>query len=169
MRSAPAIAIEQESAESEEKILARAKNAAYRLLTYRPRSLQELRDKLLEREFSEEIVSVVIEHCTRLGYLDDARFAAQMAGSRVRTRNYGRRRIEQELRQKGIDRVTIRVALDESVPREDEQEAARKAAEKKLRTMKLVDSQVRRRRLAGFLERRGFPVDIIRGVLSTVK
>ena len=155
--------------EIEDKEQARARNAAYRLLTYRPRSRKELEAKLREKEFTDSVIAAVIDHCTRLGYLDDARFASQWAASRVRYRSIGKRRIEQELKQKGIDRMVIQQALLEAIPPEDERDAASKAAEKKLRTMQSLDPQVRRRRLAGFLERKGFSPDIIRSLLNSVR
>jgi regulatory protein len=153
----------------DDKELSRAKNAAYRLLTYRPRSRRELEGKLREREFPEDIVESVIEQCMRLGYLDDARFAEQWARSRVRLRGFGRRRIEQELRSKGIDRESVRDALDRLFEDSSEAEVARKEADKKLKTLSRFDPEVRRRRLAGFLERKGFSSGIIRSILHTVR
>jgi len=156
-------------AELEVKELAKAKNTAYRILTYRPRSIKELETKLREKEYSDCIIAAVIDHCTRLGYLDDARFAMQWAASRVRYRSLGKRRIEQELKLKGIDRLVIQQALQEAIPEQDERDAARNAAEKKLRTMTSIDPQARKRRLAGFLERKGFTPDIIWSLLNEVR
>lgn len=156
-------------ADVKDKELTRAKNAAYRLLTYRPRSRKELEEKLREREFPEDIIGSVIDQCARLGYIDDARFAEQWARSRLTLRCFGRRRIEQELRGKGIAREIVREAIATVVPAEEEHEAAKKAAEKKLRTMRSVEPQARRRRLAGFLERKGFSSEIIRSILHAVR
>ena len=151
-----------------EKELTRAKNAAYRFITYRPRSRSEVEVRLEDKEFSEEVILSAIDHCVRLGYIDDAKFAAQWAASRARCSGFGRRRIEQELRQKGVSRDTIREALAEAVTVEDELDVARKAAEKKLRSMKSVEPDARRRRLAAFLERKGFPMEIILSILKTM-
>jgi regulatory protein len=156
------------SEESDEKNLARAKSTAYRYLTYRPRSTKELLDKLSEKKFDVAVINAVLADLTRLGYLDDAQFAAQWASSRLRLRGFGRRRIEQELKQKGVDQEIIRGALAIAIPPEDEIEAARSFAERKLRTMKSFEPEVRRRRLAGFLERKGFSYDIIREMLSHI-
>jgi regulatory protein len=155
--------------EPPEKALTRAKNTAYRLLTYRPRSRRELEEKLRDREFADDIVDSVVDLCARLGYLDDARFAEQWARSRVRLRGFGRRRIEQELRNKGIDRETVRDALDRLFEDSSEAEVARKEAEKKLKSLSRFDPEVRRRRLAGFLERKGFSSEIIRSILRSVQ
>ena len=159
----------KELLETPEKTLTRAKNTAYRLLTYRPRSRRELEEKLREKEFPEDIVGSIIDQCARLGYIDDAQFAEQWARSRLKLRCFGRRRIEQELRGKGIDREIISEAIAKVVPAEDEHAAAKSAAEKKLRMMRSVEPQARRRRLAGFLERKGFSSEVIRSILHTVR
>jgi len=151
-----------------EKELTRAKNAAYRLLTYRPRSRTELEDKLGKKEYSEDVIRSVLDHCIRLGYINDAAFAAQWAAGRARSRGFGSRRIEIELRSKGIEQDIIREALAGAVSPEDELAAARRAAEKKLRTMRSVEPNIMKRRLAGFLERKGFPSEIIWSLVSTL-
>ena len=104
-----------------------------------------------------------------MGYLDDARFAEQWARSRARVRGFGRRRIEQELRSKGIDRGTARDALERFFEDSSESEIARKEAEKKLKSLSRFEPEVRRRRLAGFLERKGFSSEIIRSILHSVQ
>ncbi|MEK6742516.1 MAG: regulatory protein RecX [Nitrospirota bacterium] len=147
----------------------RAKNTAYRYLTIRPRSRKELEDKLQDREFPDPIITAVLEHVTRLGYLDDAKFAAQWAAARVRSRGFGRRRLEQELRIKGIGRDIIKDTLTTLFEEAPEAETARKEAEKKLKTLTRFEPEVRRRRLAGFLERKGFSSEIIRTILRTVR
>lgn len=150
----------------EDKVLTRAKNAAYRLLTYRPRSRKELEDKLRDKEFSEDIIKTVIGFCAQFGYVDDTRFARQWAFSRTRLRGFGRRRIGQELRNKGIGPEIIREVFAEVFSEESEIETAKRVAGKKLNTMGSLDRETRRRRLAGFLERKGFSFEIIRDVLN---
>ena len=148
-----------------DKELTRAKNAAYRHLTYRPRSRNELDEKLREKAFSEDIIMTVIDLCTRLGYIDDTQFSRQWTLSRIRLRGFGRRRIEQELKNKGVDRDIIQEVFAEIFVDETEIETAKLVAGKKMQTMKCVDRETRRRRLAGFLERKGFSFEIIRTVL----
>jgi len=150
-----------------DKLLKRARNTAYRYLTIRPRSRKELAGKLLDKGFPASIIDAVLEHVTRLGYLDDAAFAAQWAASRVRGRGFGRRRIEQELRLKGISNATIKETLLTLFNEAPEVETARKEADKKLKTLTRFEPEVRRRRLAGFLERKGFSSEIIRTILRS--
>ena len=150
---------------SDDKGLKRARNTAYRYLTLRPRSTHEVEQKLRDREFPPAIVTSVIDHLLKLGYLDDRAFAAQWAASRVRTRGFGRRRIEQELRRKGLDRGLIGETLSGLFEDGSELAVAQKEAEKKLRVLIRYDPEVRKRRLAGHLERKGFSSEIIRSIL----
>jgi regulatory protein len=153
----------------EEKELTRAKNTAYRYLTFRPRSRAEVEVKLRDKEFSDVVVGQVLSELSRLGYVNDRQFANQWASARVRLRGFGRRRIEQELKRKGVDPEIIRETFAEVFSGEAEVETARKAAEKKLSSMPLLDGNTRRRRLAGFLERKGFSFEIIRTVLRDTR
>ena len=153
----------------DEKEVKRARNSAYRYLTIRPRSRAEVEQKLRDRGFPPEVVSSVIDHLLRLGYLNDEQFARQWAAGRVRSRGFGRRRIEQELRQKGIGRDIIHDTLTALFEDASELDVARREAEKKLRTLSRFEPEVRKRRLAGFLERKGFPSEIIRSIVRTVR
>jgi len=152
-----------------EKELTRAKNAAYRLLTYRSRSRAEIEAKLHDKEFNDAIIDAVLADLARLGYVNDVQFAREWTRSRIRLRGFGRRRIGQELKNRGIDAEIIREVFVEVFSDETEIETAKHVAEKKLKTMKTLDRVVRRRRLAGFLERKGFSSEIIRDVLKSTE
>ncbi|OGW53455.1 MAG: hypothetical protein A2Z46_03665 [Nitrospirae bacterium RBG_19FT_COMBO_55_12] len=155
-----------QNADADEKELARARNAAYRVLTCRPRSSAEIEEKLRDKGFDEAVIHTTLSGLTRLGYLDDEKFARLWAESRVRLRAFGRRRIDRELREKGIDPSIVREALDGVFTVDREIDIAEKAAAGKLKGMQRLDRETRRRRLAGFLERKGFPYDVIRDVLK---
>lgn len=155
--------------EEESRELKRAKNAAYRYLTYRPRSQGEVEKKLREKEFDPTVIRTVLADLTRLGYINDMQFAAQWASARVRLRGLGRRRIAQELRNKGISRAIIQDALSGVFEDSSEADIARREADKRLKNLGRFGPEVRRRRLAGFLERKGFSADIIRTILRTIK
>ena len=156
------------NSELEEKELTKARNTAYRLLTYRARSRKELEEKLKDREFSDAVIEAVVADLVRLGYVNDREFARQWTAGRIRLRCFGRRRIEQELRNKGISRDVIQETLSEVFEDVPEVDIAQQEAEKKLRSLARFAPEVRRRRLAGHLERRGFPSETIYDVLRRV-
>jgi regulatory protein len=151
--------------DEDNKELTKARNTAYRYLTYRPRSRAEIIQKLQDKEFNEAIIEAVLADLVRLGYVNDRQFANQLARSRIRLRGFGRRRIEQELKNKGIDREIIREVFAEVFVDETEIETAKLVAGKKINAMKCLDRETRRRRLAGFLERKGFSFEIIGAIL----
>jgi regulatory protein len=155
--------------EAQDTFLKRAKNTAYRYLTIRSRSCSELAQKLRDREFPPSIISSVIDHLEKLGYLNDEQFAREWVATRVRSRGLGRRRLEQELRMKGVRPDIIRDTLGTLFDDASEADIARREADRKLRTLTRFEPEVRRRRLAGFLERKGFSSEIIHTILRTVR
>jgi regulatory protein len=146
-----------------------AREAALRLLAVRPRSAAELARRLRMKGYAPEIAEEVIGRMRELGMIDDAAFAGMLARDRVRLRPQGSRRLANELRQKGVDEETARTAIRETLEGEetDERELARRAAAK-WKPRADEDRDRARRRLHGFLARRGFDADVIREVLDEI-
>lgn len=144
----------------------RATGSALNLLARRPRSSQEIRTRLRQKGFTEPAVDEAIQRLEGWNYLDDAEFARYWVENREANRPRGRRLLEQELRHKGVDREVARSAIDDAEP--DEFAAALELANGKLRSYSTLDPQVARRRLTGFLARRGYGFDVIGPVLHRV-
>lgn len=153
------------AAEYSEKDLSRAMNAAYRALALRPRSEKEVAERLRDRGCADGVIEAVLAALRRYGYLNDEAFAGQWVEGRVRLRSFGRRRIERELAEKGVESETARSSLEHHLPADRERETARQAAVRKLETLHRYDRATRRRRLAGFLERKGFSFALIRDII----
>jgi regulatory protein len=132
-------------------------NAATRLLGYRPRSQTELRTRLQQHGYEAATVNKVVARLRELELLDDAAFARYWAENREEFSPRGRRLMELELRRKGLDRETI----EQAVAGLDEDASARRAAEKKLRTLPVDEYDTFRRRLGDYLARRGFNYETI--------
>lgn len=99
-------------AEITEKINSRrAYNYAVSLLSRRDHSCRELFDKLKAKGFG-LYAENAIDKLSEQGFLDDERFAASYAHELIRLKNYGKRRIEQELFRKGIERDIIRGVME---------------------------------------------------------
>ncbi len=91
----------------------RAYNYAVSLLSRRDHSVKELMLKLRQKGYesgSEEAIEKLING----GYVSDERFARLYTRELQTLKKYGKRRIEQELYRKGIDRDTIREVLEET-------------------------------------------------------
>ena len=144
-----------------------AREAALRLLAVRPRSAAELARRLRMKGYEPEIGEEVIARLREMGMIDDAAFAGTLVRDRVRLRPQGARRLANELRARGVDDETARAAIRETMEGEetDERELARRAAGK-WRPRPGEEPARARRRLHGFLARRGFDSEVIREVLD---
>ncbi|HET9425936.1 MAG TPA: regulatory protein RecX, partial [Gemmatimonadaceae bacterium] len=141
-----------------EATVSRAYDRAMSMLAARGRASGELRRLLVRKGESAEVVAEVITRLTVAGFLDDASFARQFTRWKSGGAGLSRRRIEQELGRKGVDRQVAAEAVAETFLEEnvDERAAIQAVAEKKLRTMAKLDEPTRRRRLYSFLARRGY-------------
>lgn len=157
----------------------KARDAALNLLSYRQRTAAELRSRLLRKEFPEPIVESCVNDLVERGFVDDAEFARAFVRDRIRGRPRGARRLVQELRAKGVDPETARLSVEETMRESgaSELELARELARKWERTSGMrreaqggwEDRELRekfRRRLYGYLSRRGFPADVVRTVID---
>jgi regulatory protein len=152
---------------SEEK--SRAKEKALSLLSYHARSIEELKKKLLEKDFSERAVNHVIEDFCRVGLLNDKMFASDYSHSRMMQRPIGKRLLKQELVMKGISEEIAEKSVEEEYEKQTEEEVAESLIRKRLKRYGGEDPQKVRKKLSEFLFRRGFNWDVISSVLSEVE
>lgn len=147
----------------------KAREAALNLLAFRPRTEAELRRRLKEKEFPEEVVEECVAGLGDLGLVDDSAFAATFVRDRVRLKPRGPRRLAQELRTRGVDAETAHEVIDEVLADAEvsEVDLAREAAAKWSRRAG-EDRNRARQRFYGFMARRGFGGDAIREVMDEV-
>lgn len=129
-------------------------------LSFRPRSELEVKDYLRQKGCQPQVNDTVVAKLRSLNYLDDLSFAQIWARSRLESRGYGPRRVEQELRRKGIAASMIQEAMRPSLQHTSEQESARKILTKRFGAASLEDIKVQRRAVA-LLQRRGFSSKVI--------
>lgn len=138
---------------------------AIRLLSSRLRSEHELLTRLKQKGYSPEIYQLTVERLRKEGYLNDSLFAEQLTKQRLESQKKGRRWIKQELQQKGIDKVHITEAL-EQVDEETEYRIAYQLTMKRYGAELEKDALKARRKIAGFLQRRGYPGAVVSKVLN---
>jgi regulatory protein len=147
--------------------LAKARDRAFLLLSYRPRTEKEVRDRLARAEYDEDIIEEVIAKLYELDFLNDKAFAERFVENRMAARPVGRRALTWELRKKGLDAETVADAAA-SVDDETEREGALAAARSRAGRLAGLDRREARRKLTAFLQRRGFTWDTIHGVLDEI-
>lgn len=131
-------------------------------------SRSELERKLARREYGPAIIASVLDELSRLGYVDDERFARTRALSAAEHKKHGPRRAMVELLKSGVKGDVARRALDHVYKSQDTAGIARALAEKQAARLRKLDPLVARRRLTGMLQRRGFDFEDIRPVLDEV-
>ena len=137
------------------------------MLARRAYSVAELRRALIRKYGDTEPVKQAIARLRQLGYLDDRKFAEQVASSLARNRAYGRQRIRRELKAKLVDYRHIEPALEETFEEIDERQLLEKTLDKKIRGLRRPVTRSKLASLCQSLMRRGFrSSDIIKAVRS---
>jgi regulatory protein len=144
--------------------VAQATEAALRLVAYRARSELELRQRLTRRGLAGAAVDGAIEKMRAWGYLNDSEFARQWVEGRESHRPRSSQMIRRELTGKGIDVETAERVIEAAAI--DDYGVALDLARRWLPRIEREDRQTQRRRLTGYLQRRGFNWDVVRRVLE---
>ncbi len=160
----PLTTIELESLRASEARYS-ALTTALRLLSYRPRSEAELRQRLARRGTPPPLIDETIARLRELDLTDDEAFARAWVESRQRSSPRSRRLIALELRDKGVSQQITQeslAALDEDA----EADAAYRAATRRAAALAALPYADFRRRLSNFLLRRGFDYDTVRATTA---
>lgn len=147
-----------------------AYDRALNLLAFQSRSSRDLKRRLVQKGELEVNAEAAVARLVAAGLLDDAQYARQVARSKVAGQGASRRRLQQELFKRGVDREVADAAIGDVMSEEgvDEGEVVERFARKKLRSLDGLDSATRRRRLYAFLARRGYDGEAIRRAMSRV-
>jgi len=139
-------------------------NSALRYLSPRPRSEAEIRARLNRHGFDADTIQQVLTKLKERGLVDDIAFARFWRENRENFRPLGRRLIELELRQKGVDAETIA----EATAGVDDELGAYRAAQRKARSLAGLDYSSFRKRLGAFLKQRGFDYELVNCTIDRV-
>ena len=147
-----------------------AYDRALGILAFRARSSSELARSLIRKGEGRAHVEWAIARLIEQGLLDDEAFARSFARAKVVDGKQSRRRVQQDLARKGVSRTVSDHAIDTVFEEEavDQRSIVEEAARKKLRSLAGLEPAVQRRRLYGFLARRGYEIDDIRGALDAI-
>jgi regulatory protein len=147
----------------------RTMNRAVKLLAAKPRSVEELRERLLEKRWTDdEIVGSVIEKLQEYKYLDDKQFAADLAASKLRQKPIGKRKLQQSMSRKKLDRETLDEAIDAAYEKMPESELIDLAIEKRLRLKGAPETREDTKKFYDFLLRQGFGYGLIRDKMESI-
>ncbi len=142
-----------------------ARAYAFLLLKFRLRSECELKTRLKQKGFSEELSQDTVNFLKDKEFIDDRVFARGWVGARLK-RSLGLRKIKQELLQKGIGQEIIDESLAQVKEDYRENQVVRQLAQKRFSKLKGVDLFKAKARVYAYLVRRGFSVDIVGEVVK---
>ena len=146
----------------QEKARERTVQRAVKLLAAKPRSIQELRERLLEKQWADEAaVEYALGKLKEYGYLDDERFAFGFASYKVRQKPVGRQRLARDLQTKKVSKETADAALELVYQETPEEELIRRAIEKRIRLRGRPTNRQETKSLYDHLLRLGFSYDLI--------
>ena len=146
---------------------ARARQICLAQLAIAPRTRAQLATALRRHNVPAEAAAAVLARFTDVGLIDDAAFARAWVESRHYSRGLSRRSLSAELRRQGIETEEIREAVDTLDP-EQEVATARRLVEQKMAGSRGQPPEVRARRAAGALARKGYPASLVFRLIKEV-
>ena len=126
---------------------------------------QEMRDKLKRWGFDESVQNRIIERLIRERYIDNERYARAFVKDKIRYNKWGRRKVQQALWLKRIDKDIQQRVLDE-IDDNEYLSVLRPLLKQKRKSVKAESDYELNRKLVRFALGRGFTFDIIRQCLD---
>lgn len=148
---------------SRKKDINSAKAIAVRYIASAPRSIMEVESRLKGKGIKDDSIKETLQYLTDLGYLNDEVFANQWAGSKIKSRLWGRNRVIHDLKQKGISEEIIKLAIADLAT--SELDTAKLALEKWLKG-KVRSKEKTKQRAFRHLQSKGFTAEVIFAVIK---
>lgn len=146
-----------------EDMLTQAKRKALSLLADMDRTEQQLRMKLKQKSYSDEVIEQALAYVKSFGYVNDKNYAERYILGKQKMKS--RREIYAALCERGIDRDIVQQCLDTCYEEYDEVETIRLLATKKNYSNE-GSSDVEKRKIYGYFLRKGFQNEDIRQVIQ---
>ena len=131
------------------------------------RSTLEVRQKLRLWGAPDKDAEAILKQLAKEDYLNEARFAAHYAVSKSRQKGWGRRKLEQGLRLKGVGDALIAEAL-RAIDAGEEEEQLRAAVAKRWERTKEADPFLRKAKVVRYFVGKGFGADQVEALLRAM-
>ncbi len=141
-----------------------AKDVALRFLSFRRRTEKEIKTKLQSRGFDEKTIKRTIEKLKGYDLINDLEFATAWVKERLEYKPRGKRLLRLELWKKGIKKEIIDQVIGDLC--RDEDKSALELLERIKKKYRNLDPLVARRRMYGYLLRRGFSYETSKSAMK---
>lgn len=147
----------------------RAREAAYKFLSYRQRSKKEVADKLKKNGFSDEVIEEAVNSLENYNYINDSNFAFNLAEDKIRKKPIGPALLRSELIKKGIPKDIVDKTIKEIYNKYGERPLAVDALNSRIKITGGLRVADKKRRLYNYLIQRGFSYDIANEILGEME
>ncbi len=132
---------------------------------YQERTQQEVRDRLNDWDIYGDDAEEVIAELITQNYLNEERFAKAFAGGKFRVKGWGKRKIQQHLKQRGITGYNLNQAMNEIAPA-DYRETLTALLDKKRASLRDDNPLIIKQKLVRYAMSKGYESDLIFSVLG---
>lgn len=141
-----------------------ARDYALKVIGFKDRTEKEIREKLTQKGYDENIIEDETEFLKSYGFINDSRYAERFTHDAINIKKWGRTRIKTELLRKGINREIIENTIEDIFSELDDD---RLFTEMQKRFKSSDFSNIKERtRIFNFYLRRGFSPDEIKGAMN---
>ena len=146
------------------------KQRAFRYLGRRLLSENELRVKLKQKKYDENIIDEIIEFLKEKEYLNDLEFANIFSSENIRNKFWGKNKIKAELIRRGINNEIISQVLFEKFPDGNDLNNAIELAQKKyqLLSKRNLEQKKLKEKLISFLFSKGYDYEVIKEAVEQI-
>lgn len=149
--------------------LQKARNYVYSLISKKNYSENLMREKLKNKNYSDEIIEKIIDELKEYDYINDEKFIYEYAQNKIESKPMGRYRLKAELFNKKFDEPLIKECIEKIYQEYNERELAEKAIKLHFKKLPLEIDEKFVVKLKNFLLSRGFSFEIINEVISEIK
>jgi len=149
-----------------EQIILDGISLGIRKLSYGMDSISNFRNKLKQKSYDSESINIIIAKLTENGYLNDNKFAIEYAKYLKDKKKYGKSRIIQQLKKKGINDYNINEAIQDFEINEDDIEDIIQISQKKLRLISGKNIEKQKQSLLLFLKNKGYSFNVAKEVIE---
>ena len=155
-----------------EKIIAKEqrmidiKQTAYNFASFKPRTKMQVREKMQQSGFEVKEIDMAINFLNEYKLLNDEKYAFTFAKEYLTRKACGKPKLMSELLKRGIPRDLANQAADASLSQNNDMDLAKKAVQKKMKSLMSKPPEKRRQVLNSFLQRQGFEWDTIKMIVE---
>lgn len=147
--------------EIEDKQFLKARDCAYRFLSYRQRTRQEIEQRLKKKKFTPRVINKTVAYLSEINYINDEDFAKFWIRSKIESNPCGWSFLRYQLRQKGITEQIIARVISDFSAQYDEVDVAKRLLSSRRSRYKCLEPLKLKKRLYDYLRRRGFSHEAI--------